>query len=112
MKTIITPAIFTGFRSKVDRSLGFSGVTPELSTTERALFFELQNQSVKLLITPEGEPVPEYTVEKDLNQKSPAQRLRAALFVLWRQSGATGEYDVFYKLWMEKFINQIKEQLE
>ncbi len=111
MKTISTPAIFTGFRSKVDRSIGFSGVTPELSTTERALFFELQNMNVQLQITPEGETAPEYKVEKDLNQKSPSARLRAVLFVYWKQQGV-GEWEDFYSRWMTTFIDKIKAELE
>ena len=42
MKTIQTHAIITGVRSKVDRSLGLTIATPELTTNERSLFMEYQ----------------------------------------------------------------------
>ena len=52
MKTIQVDAIITGIRSKVDRSLGLSVSTPELSTNEKALFMELQGINTRMTIEP------------------------------------------------------------
>jgi len=43
--------------------------------------------------------------------KPPHVRLRAVLFVLWTQMGKPGDFEVFYRARMEKFIDFIKEKL-
>ena len=49
MKAIKTSVIITGVRSKVDRSLGITLSTPELSTEERSEFMNLQGVNCKAL---------------------------------------------------------------
>lgn len=44
--------------------------------------------------------------------KTPAQRLRATLFVLWQQEGKQGDFEVFYRDRMEKLIDYIKGKLD
>src|SRR5258708_34110058 len=113
MKAITVSAVIGSVRAKVDRSISFNVSTPELTPDEKALFFELQNIVVSLLITPEGESIPEYKVEKELTQKTPSQRLRAVLFVYWKQEKMeVVDFDQFYCNWMETFIDKIKAQLE
>lgn len=43
--------------------------------------------------------------------KSPSQRLRAVLFVYWKQLGASGDFETFYDKKVEQFIGKIKENL-
>lgn len=43
---------------------------------------------------------------------TPSQRLRAVLFVLWKQLGGKGNFDDFYREKMEAFINLIKNKLD
>jgi hypothetical protein len=44
--------------------------------------------------------------------KRPSQRLRAVLFIWWRQNTDQSEpFQRFYERWMEKRINSIKEEL-
>lgn len=113
MKSIQTQAIITGVRSKVDRSLGISLSTPELSTNEKALFMELQGLNVDLLITPtEEKNVEVEKIDKDVNTKTSSQRLRAVLFIYWKQAGEQGTFEDFYRLHMEKLIDFIKGKLE
>lgn len=54
-------------------------------------------------------------VPKDLANrdggKSPSQRLRAVLFVYWKQLGAKGGFEPFYNQKVEQFIDRIKENL-
>jgi hypothetical protein len=45
------------------------------------------------------------------NQKSDSQRLRACLYVLWEQQGKKGDYELFYRTQMDRFINAVKEKL-
>lgn len=123
MKTIQVEAIITGIRSKVDRSLGISISTPELSTNEKALFMELQGINSRLTIEPlddKSEGVEK--IDREIETKSSSQRLRAVLFVLYKQqgeanklgNGVNGEikFEEFYKNYMEKFIDHIKTKLE
>lgn len=111
MKSIAHKGIITSIRSKKDRSISYSVDSPELSPQEKALFFELQNLNVNLVITPLEEQAETYTVDKDLEQKSPSKRLQAVLFVLWKQEQPTDEFDTFYKLQMEKIIDHFKNKL-
>jgi len=45
------------------------------------------------------------------NEKSPAQRLKSILFVFWNQNGSKGDFEDFYKDYIEKIIENIKEKL-
>lgn len=114
MKTIETKAIITSFRSKVDRSLGFSGVTPELTTEQRAQFMDLQGLEVSLIITPTaagGDDIGVVQVSKGFEGKSPSQRLRAVFYRMWEKEGMEGDFELFYQQKMEKIINHYKEAL-
>ena len=44
--------------------------------------------------------------------KSPAQRLRATLFVLWKQRGNKGDFEAFYRENLEKAIDRVKRLLD
>lgn len=46
------------------------------------------------------------------NGKSSSQRLRAVIFILWQQRGASGDFETYYKQQMEKVIDTIKSNLE
>mgnify|MGYP000461547842 CR=1 FL=1 len=48
----------------------------------------------------------------DKESKSSSKRLYNVLFVYWKQLGEPGDFDVWRKVQMEKFINQIKDKLE
>jgi len=55
-------------------------------------------------------PEPDETSKTD--GKTPSQRLRAVLFVRWKQLGKTGDFDAYYRKSMEHFIDTVKEKLE
>ncbi len=113
MKAIEVSIIITGIRAKVDGSLGISMTTPELTPEEKAEFMRLQNMNLKALFTPLDEKnVPKYKVDKELETKTPSNRLRSVLFILWTQEGSQGDFDDFYKDMMNKFIEHIKGKLE
>lgn len=110
MKSISTPAIIEGLRARKDRSLGLSITTPELNPQEKALFFELQGINVDIIITPKDEPNPEdYKVEAgDLDTKSPSQRMRSVLFILYKQDSEGLDFPEYYRRHMEKLIEYLK----
>lgn len=52
---------------------------------------------------------PMQTREED--KKSPAERLRSVLYVLWKQNGEKGDSETNYRIQMDKFINAVKDKL-
>lgn len=44
--------------------------------------------------------------------KTPSQRLRAVLYILYQQEGAKGDFEAFYNNRMEKLIEVIKAKLD
>lgn len=53
--------------------------------------------------------LPKIILEKE--EKSPSARLRATLFVYWKQKKVGNDFDLFYKRWINKKINEIKDLL-
>jgi hypothetical protein len=113
MKAIRTEAQLTSFRARSDRSVGFSGVTPELSSSEKAAMFDLQNLLVELVIFPKDDHEGEMLdVEKEMEGKTPSQRLRACLFVLWKAAGEKEAFELYYSQQMEKIIEWVKRKID
>lgn len=113
MKAIRTEAQLTSFRSRADGSIGFSGVTPEMSSTEKCVLFDLQNVLVEMVILPKDEKDPELVVVKtELGQKTASQRIRAILFLLWRQHGSEGEFNSYYAKRTEGILDWLKLELD
>lgn len=54
--------------------------------------------------------VPEQPAESGV--KSQSQRLRSVIMVLWKQKGAKGDPEAFYRTVTEKLIESIKDKLE
>lgn len=116
MKTIKTQAIIEGIRAKKDRSISMNISTPELSPSEKALFFELQGLNLQLIIDPiDYDRAEDYKVDKDLDEKSPSQRMRNVLFILWNQQSdkekQEQDFNDFYRFRMEQIINKLKGEI-
>jgi hypothetical protein len=112
MKTIELNTQLTGIRAKVDRSLGLTLATPELSPAEKAYFMELQGVNLETSFKPIEEPVTELVkIDKDITNKTPSQRFRAVLFLLWKQMGCHKDFESFYRTEYEKIIDHYKNKL-
>lgn len=69
-------------------------------------FFFLDKPDVKIT----SGMLPEIHLED--GEKSPSQRQRAALYIWWQQrTDQVQDFELFYRRWMERSINAIKEQL-
>lgn len=112
MKTVKTPLIITGFRAKVDGSLGISATTPELSVEEKVAFMELQNQQLTAFFEPEDDCKEVKEVKGKMEGKSSGQRLRAVIFVYFSKKFANkSDFNSFYEQSMEKLIEQYKNKI-
>lgn len=112
MKSIQTNAIITGIRARVDGSLGITLSTPELNPEEKVAFMELQNINCQTLFKPLEEKTDLIEVKGETETKTSSQRLRGCIYVLWEQQGKNGEFEIFYKSYMEKIIDWVKSKLE
>lgn len=113
MKAIQTNLIIGSIRSRRDKSLSFTAETPELTSDEKVAFMDMQGLNLKALFEPLDETVEEVIeVEKDIDQKSQATRIRSVLFLNWKQEGEPGEFRDFYREKTEKYIEYLKGKLE
>ncbi len=49
---------------------------------------------------------------KSDSRKTPAQRLRAVLYLMWKQDNCNYEdFNLYYEFYMEKLIDRLKEKL-
>lgn len=87
----------------------------ELNENQCATLFSLRNSLGWLIFVSHTAPeveIPDAPPAEFREDKSPSKRLRAVLFVLWKQMGSEGDFENFYKLNMEFFINSVKEKLD
>lgn len=113
MKALTCPVILTSASTRADGSLGLRFATPELKPEDKTVMFELLNLNMTMRLDhPDAVVVDLHEVKSEFEQKTPGQRLRAVLFVWWKQSQEPGEFETFYKHQMEKIIDHIKTKLQ
>jgi len=113
VKAIKSEVQIRGIRALADRGISFICHSPELTASEKALFFDLQNEVCDILIVPKDAPnAPEVKISGELENKSQGTRIRNVLYVYWKQNKPTDEFEDFYKQQTEKFIEFWKDKLE
>lgn len=113
MKAITCPVILGRVSTRSDGSLTLSFSTPELTPDEKVAFMEVQNTNLKMLLQPEdNEPAELKEVKGQFETKTPSQRLRAVLYIHWKQASGEGEFEDHYRRQMDQIINQFKNKLE
>lgn len=107
------PAILTGFATKVDGGATVRFNTNELRDNDVLELKRRQGTFGYLLFKP-NEFMPEDIPKEDADDanKTPSKRLRGALFVLWKQTGAEGDFENYYRTYMEKIITHVKSKLD
>jgi hypothetical protein len=59
------------------------------------------------------EALPEKPAHSGMDGKTPSQRLRSSLYVLWEQRGKpSNSFELYYASKMEKLIETVKNELE
>ena len=125
MNRVTLPAIFSGVKSRKDRSYRLEFDTRELGA-DAAKLLEIHGSECWLLIAPDDSldnvDVPKTKPDAGTNQKTPSQRLRAVLFVMWQQVGPVqvgpvqvgkpGDFEDYYRQRLERIIDQIKAKLD
>jgi len=96
-----------------DSCMSFKLETREMTPNEYAIIASLTNKECwvgvsEAVITKLD--IPEEIVEFK-GQKTPSQRLRNTLYILWEKTGKTGDFETYRNIQMDKIINYLKEKI-
>lgn len=108
------PCIVDKIESKKDRTLKVVLGLPELPPSESSILLSLANKEAVGYLSPNALQEAELTVvDKDMPKgKTPSQRFRSVLFILWKQLGSKDTFAQYYATHYERLIEQIKEKLD
>lgn len=89
-------------------------LTPEsmaklFTLKDKVGWFFFAEQAEKLPTTIDTIDLPEIHLED--GEKSPSQRLRSVLYIYWQQTKNKDDFELFYRRWMERAVDKIKEKL-
>ena len=115
-KTIQIPATLEGVATLKDGGVTVRLHTQELTANEKAVVFDYQGKFGHFLFKESEftqDDIKELTdIRKDTGGKSPSQRLRSSLYVLYTQTDTADSFEQFYAHKMEGIIDQVKERLK
>lgn len=111
------PAQLVGTASRADKSQTLKFVTQEFTPAQAAAatFVHSKHGTLAFLaqetVTDEFDTLelPDQPLEE--NQKSISERMRAVLFLLWRQKESSESFNSYYEKQGEAIINQLKKRL-
>lgn len=115
MNLFQTPATIQSVRTLVDGGNKLDIITRELNPEEMTELFRLKGKEGWFVFKENAvemediQNLPDVKVEKA--DKSPSERLRAVLYLLWKQTDQIKTSDEFYIYYMGKLIDSIKEKL-
>ena len=113
---VLLPAIFTKMTPRKDKSWKLEIETRELQGDEVRIMAERLGTEGYWANSPnsdiEATDVPDTAADAGLEGKSPSQRLRSVIFVLWKQKGGKGDFDSYYRMSLERLIDYIKAELQ
>lgn len=110
---IQVPAQVVDFKPKADRSWKIVFNTRELVGTEVAALADSFQGEGWLVYSPNREITPADIPETpaEVGVKTPAQRLRTKVYILWRELGGKGDFNAYWSAWCQKQIDQIDSKL-
>lgn len=117
MVKVQLPVLITSLATKVDGSVKIILETRELNSDHAAKLFELRGAEAWVLIAPtefkdEDVSLPHERADPAIGRKTPSQRLRAVIYRLWEQRNPGTDFESYYRITLEKVIDQFKGKLE
>lgn len=108
------PAILDKITTLKDGGTKTTFDTQELDDEEISYLFSLRNKMGWLYFV--ADQVDELEIPEDppaefKEDKTPSQRLRAVMYILWNQLGRHGDFTDFYRIRMNKIIEEVKDKL-
>ncbi len=112
-KKFQAPAILTSLSYTKDGGVRLSFTTNELNDEDKLIvahFF----QKFGFLLFKSNEFTLEDMPKEDAEDKTktPSKRLRAVLFLMWKQTGEKGDFETYYRTQVEKVIEHLKAKLD
>ena len=113
MKNFQTPATLEGVSPLKDGGMSLRFHTQEMTAQEKLQLLNFY-QSFGYVLFKENSFTDADIPKEDASDKdkTPSQRLRAVIYIMWKQRGMNGDFEQFYNKKMEYIINQFKERLE
>lgn len=116
MKGILIAAVVDKITTLKDNSVKITLDTQELTPARAGELFTLRNSLATVYISPaeitSREMAQVDAIEPEMPGKSPSQRMRNVMFLLWKQDHeGYNEFDSYYKAKMEKFIEELKNNI-
>ncbi|CAB4177943.1 hypothetical protein UFOVP1015_20 [uncultured Caudovirales phage] len=115
---ITLSAIVTSIKSRVDKSWSITFSTPELNPSQMMDLGSMNGKECVLGINlnafsqSEEKLIDEIKVEDADMDKSPSKRLRAVIFLRWKDNNeGYNDFNLYYSYRMEKHITNEKNQL-
>jgi|SRR6185295_7315628 len=116
LKTFQIPATLEGVTALKDGGMSVRFHTNEISDEEKVLLMRYFQMFGWLLFSAQEQSESELELEdirKDTGGKTPSQRLRSTIYVVYQQSGQTDlTFEQFYSRRMEQHINYEKQNLQ
>lgn len=115
MRTFKVPATLEGVSTLKDGGVSLRFHTQELTAEEKTLAFGYQTGFGWLLFQEKDDYQDDIDlgeIRKDTGGKSPSQRMRSVLYLLWKKSGASASFEVYYAQQMERMIDMLKDRLD
>lgn len=110
---IQVPAEVVGMSPKADKSWKLTFETRELSGPEVTILADNLQAEGWLVYSPNEIEAPDIPkAQADSGNKTQSQRLRDVTYILWKQKGEKGDFEMFYRVTMERLIEFVKGKLE
>ncbi len=116
MKGILLSCIIDKITTLKDKSVKITLDTQELSAGKAGELFTLRDTLATVYISPseitDREMKQVDIIEPEMPGKTPSQRMRDVLFILWKQNNeGYREFDGYYKYQMEKMTSELKNNI-
>lgn len=116
-KGTLLPAIVEKISSLKDGSVCVTIYTQELSPQKAAELFTLRGKLATVYLSPSEITQKELglvdSIDPELPQKSPSQRMRNVLWILWKQDGeGYKDFKLYYDAKMDSYIENLKMNIK
>lgn len=100
-------------RKVTDKTMNVRFNTNEATSEELAMWDRFAGMTGHLLFAIDNLQDEDVPIEDtEFSTKTPSQRLRGVMFILWQQEGAIGDFNDYYRTELEKIINHYKLKLD
>ena len=115
MRAVVLKAKVAGVTARANGSASVKLNTPTLAPEDHAVLMTMLDAEATVLVQCEEGGPSLHESKAVWEDKTPSQKLRSVLYVLWEQEKATGEahidFDVFYRDRMGKLVEWVKKKL-